>query len=137
MSTKDAEREVLASLVEELRYLHGTQTEMIAHLRSQAVNGVLEVATLALDSTGALARSYNTAAGSVLVVNTTPAAITVQSGGQSGSTAPPTGRGVSIIPAATSLPVPIGAHSFTIYGTPGAIVSFQVFTGLQAFGIAR
>ena len=137
MSTKDAEREVLASLVEELRYIHGTQTELVAHLRSQAVNGVLETAALPLGADGWLSRTYNTAVGSIVVVNSTAATLTVVSGGQTGSGVPTGGRGMQIIPASGILAVPIAAHSFSLFGTANAVISFQVFTGMQAFGIAR
>ena len=137
MSAKHDSGEVLASLVEELRYIHGTQTELISHLRSQAQNGVLEVATLQFDTNGQLTRSYNTPVGSVIVVNASAAVMTVQAGGASGPGAPSGGRSVQLVPASSWLAIPIAAHQFTVYGVANNWVSFQAFTGLQAFGIAR
>jgi hypothetical protein len=137
MGKQQLSDEVVAALVDDIRYLRGTATEMAAHLRSQAVNGVLEVATLAITSDGNLTRTYNTAVGSVVVVNANATAVTVASGGPTGTVAPTSGRGVMTVPANSWLAVPIGAHQFTVYGTAGQLVGLQVFTGMQAFGFPR
>lgn len=129
--------EVTAQVLEELRYLRGTSTELMAHLRSQAVNGVLEVATLALDANGVLSREYGTAVGSIIVANTAPRSVTVASGGDAGGAVGTTGRGLMVVPASSWLAIPIAAHSFTVYGTAADVIGLQVFTGMHAFGIAR
>lgn len=129
--------EVLAQVLEEMRYLRGTSTELMSHLRSQSTNGVLEVCTCAIGADGIVTRQYNTAVGSIVVANHAANEITVCSGGPTGSAAPTVGRGVQVVPVSSWLAIPIAAHSFTIYGTAADVIGLQVFTGMQAFGVTR
>jgi len=136
LAGRRAEAALAEQMLAELQHLRQTTTEMAAHLRSQAVNGVLEVATLAFDAQGVITRSYQVACGSLVVINSSAASVTVQSGGPTGSGAPATGRGVVIVPASSFLSVPIAAHSFTLWGTATNVISFQAFTGMQPYGYA-
>jgi hypothetical protein len=126
-----------ALLLEEMRAQHATMTELVAKLTGRAVNGVLDVQTITFDSTGMWTRGYGTTIGSVLVCNpSTSASVTVLNGAPSTSGVPTTGTGVQVLPPGSYLPVPIDSRAFTVYGTAGQVVSFQVFTGLQALGVS-
>jgi hypothetical protein len=132
---KDAERVLAGHLLQELRHQTQTSTERNARLASQVVNGVLEAGTFVLDAAGRLDRSYHVAIGSVVVVNTTGAIVTVSAGGSTGGAAPTSGDGVHLVPIGQTLTVPLAARQFTLYGTPGASVTLHAWTGLQPYGI--
>jgi hypothetical protein len=133
-----AERELLGEMLAELRQLRETTTELAARERGGVVNGVLDVRVHVFDASGLLALGYQVGIGSLLLGNlSTTATVTVQAGTQSGDSAPTSGRGVQVVPAASWLAVPIGSHAVTLYGTAGETIDLQVFTGMQALGVSR
>ena len=134
---READRQLTAELLAQLRLLNATTTELAAHVAGSAINGVLEVGVVAFDAEGLITRNYHVAVGSVLLTNHAASQIVVQAGASTSTGVPTTGRGLQIIPAQFQTAVPIAAHAFTAYGTPGQLVSLQVFTGLQAYGVAR
>lgn len=123
------ERELVAELLDALRQQAQTTTEFMARLGGQVINDVLEVATLVIPTEGFIARDYSVAAGCIDVSNLGVAAnlMTVTSGGP-GAAAPPSGTGVYIIAGGSRRTVSLASHQFTIWGTAGDKVSFQVFT---------
>ncbi|WP_163570799.1 hypothetical protein [Fodinicola feengrottensis] len=74
-----------------------------------------------------ISRNYHAPAGCIQVRNPGVHMITVSSAGPTGS-APQVGPGVWQIPAASRDTVSLGSTIFTLYGTAGDTVSFQVFT---------
>jgi len=126
-------RTLVAEMLQEIRLLRQTTTEEAGKLRGQLVNNVLEVGTYTIAADGILARSYNVPCGSVAVINLGTAEVTVTSS-PPGPAAPAGGAGVTIVPASSWLSVPIGTRNITIYGTVGARVGLQAFTGMQAGG---
>jgi hypothetical protein len=136
LSEKDLQKVVLLRLLDELQRMNDMSTRAVAERHSsQVVNGVLDVATVTFDASGTFARSYQVPVGSIRVTNPAASAVTVQSGVTGSPSAPPTGRGIHVVPAGASIPVAIGAHAVTFWGTAAAQVSFQTFTGMQAFGV--
>ena len=102
---------------------------------ANAVNGILEVSTDTLDANGMLTRSYGVAIGSMVVSNPNSSNLVVASGAANSNVAPTKGVGVFIVPANSVMTVAIDHHAFTFYGSAANTVSFQVFTGLQAYGV--
>lgn len=137
--SKDDERAVsLADVVAELRLMRETSTAAAARATAGGiVNDVLEVSTRKFDASGVMVLDYNVAVGSAMITNPAGTQVTYQAGTQTSDTAPTVGNGVQVVPAVSWLAVPVAAHSFSLYGTPGAQVSLQVFTGMTAFGITR
>lgn len=135
LTDRELARAVNEATLTELKRLSTVMSGMAARERSQLVNNVLEVSTRIIPSDGVLVCTYNTMVGSVVVSNTTGAALTVQTGTQTGSAAPTQGKGVQIIPNNSWLAIPIGSHVFTIYGTAAAAVGVQAFTDMTAFGL--
>lgn len=134
MRKGDAERLLVAQLVESLQYQNATMSDRYARLASQVVNGVLEAGTAQLDTSGTITRDYQTTIGCLVVTNVTGATIVV-SADSPGPSAPTIGVGVHQIPNGAIMTVPIGRHQFTIYGAPAGLVSFQAWTGLQPLGV--
>lgn len=127
------ERELLAMLLEEMRHLRVTQTDLMDRVAAGILNNVLLSELWTFDSTGLYTRSFNVAAGSAVVVNLSETNdITVTSSGQQ-SSAPTQGPGVQKIAAGTFLTLPLASRDITCYGTSGDQINVQVFTGLQAF----
>jgi hypothetical protein len=119
-----------------LDVLQDTNSQVAQILSRQGgglVNGVLFAGMLPFDASGVITREHRTMVGSLLVVNPLTTAVTVHAAPQSGS-APPQGIGVHTVPASSFLPVAIGSHAWTIYGTAGQLVDVTAFAGLQAFG---
>jgi hypothetical protein len=135
LTPREEEAAWRSEMLGELRKLANTTTSRPD--ASQIVNDVLDVTTFVFDSTGSRAFSYQTAVGSIVVVNTGATSVTVTSGTQGGDTAPTVGRGVQLVPAGSWLAVPIGAHAFTLWGTAAATCGLQVFAGMQGFGLSR
>ena len=134
---KMSPNDLLNAMLSELRVMNQTSTQIAAKLKGGIVNHVLEVSTFKIPSVGYKVCEYNTAIGSVVVANLGDNTVTVQSGTQSGEAAPTIGIGVQVLPGRTWLAIPIGANSVTIWGTAGDSISFQAFTGMQAYGVAR
>lgn len=122
------ERELQATLMEQLRHYAQTTTEFAAQLAGQAVNDVLEVFTGTLPPEGYITRTYHVAAGAIEVSNWGVAAnfMTVRAGGPAGSV--PSGTGCYVIAGGASRTVPLASRELTIWGTAGDRFSFAVFT---------
>lgn len=135
LSPKDAEALMWAEMLQAVRDVSTSATELTARIgRGGTLNGVLDVFLGELDVDGQLVRSYPVVVGSVVVVNhddTAPMLVTSQ---PEHSSAPNPGRGVQRVDPGQRLPVPIGTRTLSIWGTPGAQVSVQVYTGLQPIG---
>jgi hypothetical protein len=127
-------QELTEQLLAEMQHLNATQTAMMARLRGGLIlNDVLGVEQILIPAAGFVQRDYPVAVGSVVVVNLSATAVTFATGG--GTAAPPTvGTGVQTVPASSWLAIPVGATTFTLYGTAGATVDLQVFSGMLAFG---
>ena len=134
-SNGDIQRELLLEMVQEIRRMSATVSGIAARSRSQLLNSVLQVGVFTIGADGSLVRSFQTQVGSVIISNATGATVTVQAGTSGSNVAPTSGSGVSIVPNNTVLAIPIGAHSFTLYGTAGTNVSVQAFTDMTAFGV--
>lgn len=123
------ERDLVAGLLQQLEHYAQTTTEFAAQLAGQAINDTLEVFTGVIPAEGFFTREYGVAAGSIEVSNWGVAAnfMTVTSGGPSGSV--PVGTGSYVIAGGQSRTVALASRQFTIWGTIGDKVAFQVFTG--------
>lgn len=120
--------EILAQIREHLE----TSTAHMARVAGGIYNGVLDVFTMPIDSSGVITRNWHVACGSVVIFNETTAPITVTPDGANAS-APAQGVGVTIIAAKTWKAIPLASHLLTIYGTPDTgKVNVQAFTGMQA-----
>jgi len=131
-NSREAQHLLTAELLEEIRRLNETSSEMAARLRSGILNGVLLVELAVFDATGLVERTFNTTAGSAAIVNHGSADIIVSSA-PAGPAAPGQGKGIQLIPAGAGMTVPVGTRTLTLYGTTGQKVSVQVFTGTQAW----
>lgn len=139
LSARQAEQLMQAELVAAIRSLVESSTEIVARLgRRGATNGVLESWAGVIPAGGVLQRTYEVAIGSVSVENCSAANLmTVASGVPAGDTGGQSaGTGVSKVRANSRGIAPIGDHSFSITGTAGDVVSFEVFTGLQPYGVS-
>lgn len=138
MSPAQAQRLMNAELLDAARSLTESTTELAARLgRRGAVNSVLEVWAGTIPTTGIIARTYEVAAGCIVINNLSAAnRMTVQSGVAAGDTGGQAGGvGVQYVRANSQLVVPLADHSFLLTGTAADLVSFQVYTGLQPFGV--
>lgn len=131
---KDALQAVAVEILAELRLARDIRTAEAARRNSQLLNDVLEVGSFIIPADGILIRSYQTGVGSIVVANASGFTVTVQAGTTSSSAAPTSGRGVQVIPNNSWLGIPIGAHAFTIFGTPGTTVSIQAYTSMYGIG---
>lgn len=138
LSAKDADRLMQGELLSAMRSIVESSTEIAGRLKRRgAVNGVMESWAGVFPASGVIARQYEVSVGSVSVANLDPVVvITVASGVPAGDTGGQTaGVGVSYIRANADGRAPIGDHGFTLTGNPGAKVSFEVWLGLQAYGV--
>jgi hypothetical protein len=127
-TARELRRQLDAEMLQELVRIRQTMTEYAGRLGGQIVNNVLETATLAIGADGFVTREYGVAAGAVQVFNLSGANdMTVVAGGPAGYI-PPTGTGVSVVPAGKDRVINVAARQITIYGTAGDRVSFQVWT---------
>jgi hypothetical protein len=122
------ERELTSQLLDQLRHQAQTTTEFAARLAGQLVNDTLEVWTGVIPAEGYITRSYHVTAGSIEVSNWGTAInfMTAHTGGPAGAV--PTGTGSYAIAGGASRTVALASREFTIWGTAGDRVSFQVFT---------
>ena len=122
-----AERQFWGEALANLEAMHRTLTSFMERFQGVALNNTLEVCTATFDSGAFITRSYHAAAGSVEVANLSTHPVTVSSGGPAGA-APAGGRGVAIVQAGVKSTIALASTSFTLYGTAGDQVTFQVFT---------
>lgn len=127
MSGKDAERNLTALMLAELREQSALLTEFTARLGSQIVNNVLEVATRTFGDDAYIGMEFAVAAGAIEVSNDSEHDITVSSASPQ-SSAPTNGIGVYIVPAASRRVVNVASRTITLYGTAADKVSYQVLT---------
>jgi hypothetical protein len=138
MSPAQAQQLMQAELIAAVRSLTEASTELAGRLgRRGSVNGVLESWAGTIPASGIITRTYEVAAGSMSLENLSAANIvTISSGVSSTDTGGPTaGTGVSYARPNSRCLAPLADHSITITGTPGDKVSFEVFTGLQPYGV--
>jgi hypothetical protein len=119
--------ELTAQLLSELQHLNATQTEMMARLAGGLIlNNVLGVETVLIPASGFVQRDYPLAVGAVEI--RTPARPVIFAAGGGASSPPQVGTGVYPVPANTVQVINLGSTTFTVYGTPGDTLSWQVFT---------
>lgn len=138
LSPRQAEHLMQAEMLAAMRSLAESSTELAGRLgRRGAVNGVMESWAGVFPTGGVITRTYEVAVGSITVENLSAANKVIVSSGQSaGDTGGQTGGvGVSYVRANSRGIAPIGDHSFVLTGTAGEFVSFEVFTGLQGYGV--
>jgi hypothetical protein len=124
---------VAGEILQEIQHLRQTMTEWAAQLAGRLTNNVLAVATAAFPADGSpIALEYNVAAGCIEVnpLGTNP--VTVVAAGPQ-TVAPATGQGVFVVrgtAATVGAPqtVPVASRTITLYGTPGDLVSYAVYT---------
>lgn len=138
MSPAQAQQLMTAEILDAVRSLTESTTELAGRLgRRGAINGVLESWAGVFPASGVIQRTYEVAAGSVTVENLSAAGVvTVASGVPAGDTGGQTsGIGVSYVRPNSRGIAPLGDHSVTFTGTPADRISFEVFTGLQPYGV--
>lgn len=143
LSERQAQALMQAELLSAVRSLVESSTELTARLgRRGAINGVIDVFggvfPQAVGGLSLLTKSYETAAGSIVVENFSVAGVViVQSGGAAGDTGPQTaGVGVQYCGPGRRLIMPLGDRTWLMSGTAGDRVNVQAFTGLQPFGVS-
>lgn len=132
---KTAERILFAEMLSRLETIQATQTVMMERYQGRTVNNVLHVETATFGTDGQISRNFHAPAGCIQVDN--PSAtnkVTVAADGPMGA-APPLGVGVFVVPAAKTRTVALASTIFTLYGTSGDTVSFQVFTAAPVPGV--
>lgn len=136
LSPAQAQTLMMAELNAAVRSLVESSTELAGRLaRRGAVNSVLETYAGAIPANGVITRTYEVAAGSISIENLSAQKLIITSGVAAGDTGANTaGVGVSYIRPTALGRAPLADHSFTITGNPGDLISFEVFTGLQAYG---
>jgi len=137
LSAAQAQTLMMAELNAAVRSLVESSTELAGRLgRRGAVNSILESWAGLFPASGVITRTYEVAAGSMTIENMGTHVVTVTTGVAAGDTGANTaGVGVSYVRASAAGKAPLADHSFTITGTAGDAISFEVFTGLQAYGI--
>ena len=144
MSGSKEEKVLALEALSQIREAFATHTEQIArYLAGNIVNSVLESGTYSLDGNGVnvtpgvIQRSWDVAAGSVLIFNHSSSDVVVTPEAGVG-TAPDRGLGVHLVKAGHWKGVTLASHAMTIYGTPAAgLVGMIVFTntdGLKGAG---
>jgi hypothetical protein len=115
---------LLAGIHAAIRDLHALCRSVLAS------RAVLSCETLPIDANGLLTRDWSIPFKAVAVTNhgaTDPMTVTSMSPG----VAAPTGVGVARVDAGKSAVCNVAGNALTIYGTPGDIVTLQVFAGAQ------
>lgn len=125
----------LDELLAEMRAMNARNSAFMARLQAGGItNGVLESFTDVFPTSGIISRQHHVQCGSLVVINASTHSVTVTPG-PPGSSAPVGGPGVQVIPASTFMTVPINDHVWTAWGTATDQLSWQAFTGLQAYGV--
>lgn len=137
LSAAQAQTLMLAEMLAATRSLVESSTELAGRLgRRGSINGVLESWAGVIPASGVITRTYEVAAGSISVENLSAQKVTITTGVAAGDTGANTvGVGVSYVRPNAFGRSPLADHSFTITGNPGDSISFEVFTGLQAYGV--
>lgn len=137
LTKEQAQTLMLAELLAATRSLVESSTELAGRLgRRGSINGVLESYAGVIPASGVIQRTYEVAAGSISVENLSAQKLIITTGVPAGDTGANTaGVGVSYIRPNAFGRSPLADHSFTITGNPGDSISFEVFTGLQAYGV--
>lgn len=137
LTAAQAQTLMTAELLSAVRSLVESSTELAGRLsRRGSVNGVMESWAGVIPASGVITRTYEVAVGSISVENLSAQKLIITSGNAAGDTGANTaGVGVSYIRANAFGRTPVADHSFTITGNPGDSISFEVFTGLQAYGV--
>lgn len=137
LTPAQAQALMTAELLSAARSLVESSTELAGRLgRRGSVNGVLESWAGVIPASGVLTRTYEVAVGSISIENLSAQKLIITTGVAAGDTgANTTGVGVSYIQPNTHGRSPVADHSFTITGNAGDSISFEVFTGLQAYGV--
>lgn len=137
LTAQQAQTLLMAEMHAALRSLVESSTELAGRLgRRGSVNSVLESWAGVIPANGVIQRTYEVAAGSISIENLSAQKLIVNTGVPAGDTGGNSaGVGVSYIRPNALGRSPLGDHSFTITGNPGDSVSFEVFTGMQAYGV--
>lgn len=138
LTAAQAQALMMAELSAAVRSLVESSTELAGRLgRRGAVNAVLESWAGVFPTNGVITRTYEVAAGSISIENLSAThSLILTTGVAAGDTGANTsGVGVSYVRANALGRSPLADHSFTLTGTAGDLVSFEVFTGLQAYGV--
>jgi hypothetical protein len=138
LTASQAQTLMMAELNAAVRSLVESSTELAGRLgRRGAINSILESWAGVFPASGVLTRTYEVAAGSIAIENLSAThTLIVTTGVAAGDTGANTaGVGVSYVRANSLGRSPLADHSFTITGTAGDSISFEVFTGLQAYGV--
>lgn len=138
LTAQQAQTLMMAELHSAVRSLVESSTELAGRLgRRGSVNAVLESWAGVFPVSGVITRTYEVAAGSISIENLSAThSLILTTGVAAGDTGANTaGVGVSYIRANALGRSPLADHSFTITGTAGDLISFEVFTGLQAYGV--
>jgi hypothetical protein len=130
MSKTDEDRTLMLGTIASLE---GRFTQLVSTLRGAVVNDVLYSGQVVLDANGVATIDFETPCGSISVGNHSNAVIVVADGGTQAN-APSNGPGVFTVGASAGETINHATREFTIYGTPGAVVTVQVFTRPQPPG---
>lgn len=138
MSAAQAQNLMFAELLAAVRSLYESSTQLAGRLgRRGSINGVMETWAGVFPASGIIARQYEVAVGAITVDNLSAAGVvTIVNGVAAGDTGPQTaGVGVSYVRPNSRYIAPVADTGFTLVGTAGDKVSFEVFTGLQPYGV--
>lgn len=137
LSPAQAQALMTAELLNAIRSVAESSTEIAGRLgRRGSVNGVIESWAGPIPASGVITRTYEVAVGSISIENLSAQKLIVNTGVAAGDTGANTaGVGVSYVRPTALGRSPIGDHSFLITGNPGDLISFEVFAGLQAYGV--
>jgi hypothetical protein len=130
----NADRQLLALILAEVRALVASSTQLMARLGSHAVNDTLAVETVIFDAN---AWEFQVAAGSIEVNNLSETEEIVVHAASLGAR-PDRGVGVYVVPASTTRVIGLASRTVTLYGTAAERASVQVFTrgaGASSAGI--
>ncbi len=125
--SSSSDKAVVADIMSAFQAWQQTQTEYMARMAGQIINGVLLVETFVIPTAGYVAREWSVAAGAALVENHAETEVVSSSSGPSGDV-PTSGVGVVIVPAQSARSHCLASRQLTIYGDPGARVTVQVVT---------
>lgn len=137
LSAAQAQALMTAELLQAIRSVAESSTEIAGRLGKRgAVNGVIESWAGPIPTSGVLTRTYEVAVGSISIENLSAQKLIVNTGVAAGDTGANTvGVGVTYIRPNAFGRSTIGDLSFLITGNPGDLISFEVFAGLQAYGV--
>lgn len=121
---KTLAQQQLAQLV----YQAQTHTAEIARLMSQVVNDVLLCELIVIPPEGFVMREFQTPFGSIALKNHAASVMLVQAAGPTGVVAPTNGVGLGQCDANSAMTYALTGRTLTIYGTPAATATLQVFT---------